>query len=335
MKHQIKKAPVTAIRQAGLTLIELTIVLLILIALSGLLLPFVQGFVDKTHDSANTDSLKEVGKQIESYNNLYSGYPENLESLIVGTAGLSTIAGATATPGIATPGVGAIMPAMMNPNLFTTYVLGGTGNGMQQNADQDQFYNSGITKVATMWEDAGVGNHTLKATDIVGNVLVTGSTVAIINEGMLSTDGTACNVAPPTPGTPLTIGGPDAGGTANPGTDDVLANQCLAELLNKPVTDIDVANHQYVVLGIGNEASLIGRTMAEAPIHFAKVGGMNAANKYNHILAVFELREANMMPTVADLDGHPALKFVGTLMPMMKLEGIAQGQASYYEGDGA
>lgn len=338
MIHTMKKRPtvVAAARQAGLTLIELTIVLLILIGLSGLLLPFVQGFVDKTHDSANADSLKEVGKQIESYNNLYSGYPENLDSLIVGTPGLNPALLATAaTPGIAAAAAGVIMPAMMRPGLFVPYVLAGTGGGMQANADLEQFQNSGITKVATMWGDAGVGNHTLKATDNINIVLATGSTVAVINKTLLSQDGAVCSQAAATPGTPLAIGTPNVAGVPVPGADDAIANQCLAELLNKPITDVDVANNQYVVLGIGNDASLVGRTMAEAPIHFAKVGGMNAANKYNRILAVYELQEATMAPKAPGAKGHPALKFVGTLMPMMKIEGLSQAQGAYYSGDGA
>lgn len=338
MKHQMKKQPaIAAVRQAGLTLIELTIVLLILIGLSGLLLPFVQGFVDKTHDSANADSLKEIGKQVESYNNLYSGYPENLDSLIVGTAGLNpALLPTAATPGIAAA-AGAVMPAMMRPGLFAPYTLAGTGTGagMQANADLVQFQNSGITKVSTMWGDAGVGNHTLKATDQINIALATGSVVASINEAFLSQDGAVCSQAAPTPGTPMTIGTPNVAGVPAPGADDAVANQCLAELLNKPITDVDVANNVYIVLGIGNDASLVGRTMSEAPIHFAKVGGMNAANKYNRILAVFELQEKTMAPKIPGAKGHSALKFVGTLMPMMKMEGLSQAQGAYYSGDGA
>jgi hypothetical protein len=196
-----------------------------------------------------------------------------------------------------------------------------------------------------MWEDAGEGNHTLLATDQLETITSGTSTLAIIEDTLLNNDpdpaagGSQCNVPPTTAGTALTI-------TANvgPGTplvdptaftaDDTAANLCLAQMLNKKpstaVNDggIDVVNNVYVTMGIGNESSLIGRTMAEAPIHFAKVGGMNAANRYNHILAVFEVREGRM-------DQHMAATFVGTLMPMMRLEGIAQGQASYYEGDGS
>jgi type II secretory pathway pseudopilin PulG len=338
MIHPIKKRPtvVAAARQAGLTLIELTIVLLILIGLSGLLLPFVQGFVDKTHDSANTDSLKEVSKQFLSYSNLYSGYPENLDSLIVGTAGLAP--GGVATTGL-TPAVsGNVMPAMINPGLFSSHPL--------TLAEAQQLGANSITKVMDMWGDAGDGNHTLKATDTsralvaagvpVGNVAVINET--LLNNAMGATGGAVCSVAPSTPATALTILPAVAtGAPMNPFLttgDDALANQCLAELLNKTVvspanpTGIDVSNNIYVVMGIGNDNSMIGRTMSEAPIHFAKVGGMNAANKYNRILAVFELREGRK-------DMHPAAKFVGTLMPMMKIEGIAQAQGAYYKGDGA
>ena len=339
MIHPIKKRPtvVAVARQAGLTLIELTIVLLILIGLSGLLLPFVQGFVDKTHDSANTDSLKEVSKQFLSYSNLYSGYPEDLDSLIVGTAGLAP--GGVATTGL-TPAVsGNVMPAMINSALFSVHTL--------TLPEAQQLGANSISKVMDMWGDAGDGNHTLKATEVsralidatgapVGNVAVINET--LLNNAMGATGGAVCSVAPSTAATALTILPAVATGTPmNPFLttgDDSLANQCLAELLNKTVvspanpTGIDVSNNIYVVMGIGNDNSMIGRIMSEAPIHFAKVGGMNAANKYNRILAVFELREGRK-------DMHPAAKFVGTLMPMMKIEGIAQAQGAYYKGDGA
>ncbi len=319
---KIKKLPPSAMRQAGLTLIELTIVLLILIGLSGLLLPFVQGFIDKTHDSANSDSLKEVSKILQSYNNLYSGYPENMESLIVGTAGLQP--GATATPGQGTPGVGGIFPSMMRPNLYTTHTLAAP--------EVNQFLNAGISKVATMWEDPGQGNHTLKAVDAVNAAIATGTVLAQLDETKLSFDtagnpasgGAVCPSSPtPTPGTALTIGTP-----GTPGTDDAVANKCLEELLGLSAGSIDVANFDYFVMGIGNDSSLIGRVMNEAPIHFAKVGGMNAANKYNHILTVFAVKTGTMA-------NHPYAEFMGTLMPMMKVEGLAQAQASYYAGDGA
>lgn len=348
MIHPIKKRPtvVAAARQAGLTLIELTIVLLILIGLSGLLLPFVQGFVDKTHDSANTDSLKEVSKQFLSYSNLYSGYPEDLDSLIVGaTPGLATGLPVTAaTTGLAAGVSGQVMPAMINPGLFSAHTL--------TLPEAQQLGANSISKVMDMWGDAGNGNHTLKATDQSRALVAAGvpvGNVAVINETLLNnatgaTGGAVCSVAPSTAATALTIlpavatgtpmNGYSATGFATPTGDDALANQCLAELLNKTPASatnpegIDVSNNIYVVMGIGNDNSMIGRTMSEAPIHFAKVGGMNAANKYNRILAVFELREGRK-------DMHPAAKFVGTLMPMMKIEGISQAQAAYYKGDGA
>ncbi len=228
---------------------------------------------------------------------------------------------------------------MMRPNLFTTTAI----NGMEL----QQLNNAGIARVRTMYDDAGQGNHTLLATDATLPLVAT-TPLAIIDEQFLSNDmnpaggGSQCSVGPSSggAGAPLAITAAAVSPAALvlPGVftaDDDMANTCLAEMLNKtartaanPNGLIDVVNNDYIVLGIGNDSSLIGRTMAEAPIHFAKVGGMNAANRYNHLLAVFEVRAKRM-------DGHMAATFVGTIMPMMRLEGQAQAQGAYYAGDGA
>ena len=54
-------------RQAGMTLIELTVVLLVLIGLAGLLLPYVGGFMIKTHDSTGTYNSAALDNNIQRY----------------------------------------------------------------------------------------------------------------------------------------------------------------------------------------------------------------------------------------------------------------------------
>ena len=75
MKYYTKKA-----RQAGMTLIELTVVLLVLIGLAGLMIPYVSGFVGKTHDSTGTNNLARLNGNFARFENEYMRQPDNLES---------------------------------------------------------------------------------------------------------------------------------------------------------------------------------------------------------------------------------------------------------------
>jgi len=79
VKHYNKMA-----RQAGMTLIELTVVLLVLIGLAGLMIPYVSGFVSKTHDSTGSFNSAALDANIQRYQAEKLGFPNNLESLIDG-----------------------------------------------------------------------------------------------------------------------------------------------------------------------------------------------------------------------------------------------------------
>jgi prepilin-type N-terminal cleavage/methylation domain-containing protein len=68
----------------GFTLIELTIVLLILVAIAGVMIPFMNGYVDKAHSGAAAANIESITRQVESYKvkHLFKGYPDHLDSLI-------------------------------------------------------------------------------------------------------------------------------------------------------------------------------------------------------------------------------------------------------------
>lgn len=75
-------------KQAGMTLIELTVVLMILIGLAGLMIPYVSGFVDKTHDSTTTDNLAELNNNVQLFRTSHMSFPDRLESLVDATGAL-------------------------------------------------------------------------------------------------------------------------------------------------------------------------------------------------------------------------------------------------------
>ena len=66
----------------GFTLIELTIVMLILVALAGIMVPMFGGFTDRAHNSAAAANVSEIAKQIELYNaKTQQGYPNQFDNL--------------------------------------------------------------------------------------------------------------------------------------------------------------------------------------------------------------------------------------------------------------
>jgi len=76
-------------RQSGMTLIELTVVLLVLVGLAGLMMPYVGSFVGKTHDATGAQNANRSGEALVRYGTTHDGYPANLDSLLVG-AGTAT-----------------------------------------------------------------------------------------------------------------------------------------------------------------------------------------------------------------------------------------------------
>ena len=70
----------------GLTLLELVVVLTILAALGGLVVPLIRGYQDQTSDAASIDSLRELTKVVAEHEANTGRFPNNLESLLSGTS---------------------------------------------------------------------------------------------------------------------------------------------------------------------------------------------------------------------------------------------------------
>jgi len=79
------------IYQKGMTLIELTVVLLILIALAGLALPYMGGTSSKALCNATDVSMANIKKVIMNgyYLDTLGKFPQNLDGLSVATGGVS------------------------------------------------------------------------------------------------------------------------------------------------------------------------------------------------------------------------------------------------------
>jgi len=128
MKNQKKN-------RQGLTLIELVVVMTILIALAGLLLPTFSGMLTRAKASACATNLPETEKSVEEYQQLYGRYPSNLDALTDGTNLINYFAG-----GVLDPAGGSILT--QSGSELTTLSLAGS--------DVTTLANAGITTVQKM-----------------------------------------------------------------------------------------------------------------------------------------------------------------------------------------
>ena len=71
--------------RAGLTLIELVVVMAILIALAGILIPLISGVIGRAETSARATNSQEIYKWIQMYDASYTRYPSDWDALTDGT----------------------------------------------------------------------------------------------------------------------------------------------------------------------------------------------------------------------------------------------------------
>ncbi|MDF1582501.1 MAG: hypothetical protein P1P78_04250 [Methyloprofundus sp.] len=293
MKYYTKKA-----RQAGMTLIELTVVLLVLIGLAGLMIPYVSGFVSKTHDSTGTWNGAALDSNMQRFLTEKMRFPNRMEALINGAAGTAAATDAICVAAV----VDTPFCKMMAPGFFgTTTANSGTpgttamvANSLAAAGITDIFYNSPDTDNATF--GSIIPGVPVKLNDGAAHILATVSA---------DPDGVAGPIA--------TVQGH------------------LAAAFERPVDTFDETCYDYVVFGIGDQSELIGATMNTAPVHFASQGNMGPALKYNRFVAVFQVDKTGA--AVAGVAGankgcaagmEPA-KFVGTAMAMGSMAGHLWG----------
>jgi type II secretory pathway pseudopilin PulG len=106
-------------RQAGMTLIELTVVLLVLVGLAGLLVPYVGGFADKTHDATGANSISELDSTILRFQADKMRFPDKMENLISSTAGTDAMGSCAPT----NSAIGTVYCKLMQTSQFTPLTL--------------------------------------------------------------------------------------------------------------------------------------------------------------------------------------------------------------------
>jgi len=270
-------------RQAGMTLIELTVVLLVLIGLAGLMIPYVSGFVSKTHDSTGSNNLAQLNSTIQRYQLQAMRFPGNLQTLV-------DVSGVTYEKLMQTA-AGVYVPAEYTAGDISSMSLRGAGitELMQLNQTAGTFDGASATFNAAEGTSLPVG-------------MMGGTTVDVLTVG---------------------LGAENAVGTDNYGSIELH----LADATGQLASNFNATCNDYVILGVGQENSMIGTAMTDAPVHFAQNGNMGPDNNYNRFVAVFEVDKANGLaaaaatssvpPTLECGDSTHAAKFVGTAMLMM------------------
>lgn len=95
--------------RAGLTLLELVVVLTILVAIGALLVPMLPNFVHRANIASCTVNIPELDKMVQTYQNLYAEYPDNMDNLVIGSALASYVLdGSTGEYGKASFSVGSL-----------------------------------------------------------------------------------------------------------------------------------------------------------------------------------------------------------------------------------
>lgn len=82
----------------GLTLIELVVVMAILVALAGILVPMLPKMLKRAHGASSATSTSELSKSIQTYHSLYFAYPDNYDSLTAADGTLNTYVPGGLTP---------------------------------------------------------------------------------------------------------------------------------------------------------------------------------------------------------------------------------------------
>ncbi|MCK4840814.1 MAG: type II secretion system protein [Methylococcales bacterium] len=284
MKHYTKKA-----RQAGMTLIELTVVLLVLIGLAGLMIPYVSGFVSKTHDSTGSSNAARANQSILQYEAQFFKAPNNLESLINGVAGTVAATDTVCTTALATN----IYCKMMATGFYTPLTLTADHVASLNAASITQVLDNNPDTTDATFQSVNTAPRTFIATEFLAGVSATPSAgITTVADHLVEA-----------------FGGQQSDYDNTDGTVDGV-DGCF----------------DYVAFGIGDANSMIGRTMQSAPIHFANTADMGATNKYNRFVAVYKVDASNVAPcSGAGTMMREKAKFIGVAMSMASMSGHLWG----------
>ena len=136
----------TKVTQSGMTLIELSVVLLVMVGLAGVAVPYVAGMADKAHDSTTASTINSLNQAIAKFKSDHNALPERLETLTDASGVIGYL----------------INKVNYTDNLFSTTDTNADGTAANVALS---FQRAGMSAVFTNKADAAVdnGNHTFGA----------------------------------------------------------------------------------------------------------------------------------------------------------------------------
>lgn len=271
-------------RQAGMTLIELSVVLLILVGLAGLLIPYVGSFVQKTHDSTTSANFGMLNNAFNRFVVEKNRMPHHVESLINVAAGTEANGATGACIGAA---IDTVYCGLFNPDLFTAVKYDNVTTPIQAKS----LANAGLTMLVA--NNPNVANKTFG-----------------IGKGMLYPDSTSgAYVAKIAAATDL---------TASMGMEIPVH---LQKALGGAGMDYNTACYDYIAVGLGDNVELAGNTLTGAsPIGFPEEGEQGPSYGYGHYIGILQVDKSNaaaqtfMMTPVDCSPITEKAKFIGTVL---------------------
>ena len=240
--------------RAGLTLMELVVVMTILVALAGILVPLLPGLFTRSAIATNSTNVPEIGKAIGVYQQMYLQFPNNWDALTDASGNVidyfangSACPAADWTGGTENPGNGEITQLTLTANEVTALV------------------GVGITQVQAMVKTvpSSIGNF-----DPTFNYYPDEQSGGTANPA-----GNAISVAGVT-----YLAGLDPTSGSGPAY-----KRCIA--LNLPTTG------RYVCLGLGPRNSMISKTVQVPPVHVGDQPVLNPEYGYQRFVAVFKVSD--------------------------------------------
>lgn len=277
-------------KQAGMTLIELTVVLLILVGLAGLLIPYVGSFVQKTHDSTNSSNIAQLNNAFLRYTSENNRLPQHMDSLVNDTTG-AVGTGVCATGNAA----GLAYCGLLDTGVFTTVSY---PKPTATAAATDIAYNSlANSKIGMV-----INNLTTAPNKTFGSYSNATADMIMISTGAMGMDfkGIAVGAAR------------DATGAATAAPTPAQIQAHLAAALGKAPMDYKPACYDYVVFGLGDANGLVSKTIASSPVHFPEDATKGPVEYYNHYMAIVQVDKDNT--TAGCSSTTETAKFLGTVM---------------------
>ncbi|WAK03282.1 type II secretion system protein [Methylobacter sp. YRD-M1] len=262
MKHYNNMA-----RQAGMTLIELTVVLLILIGLAGLLVPYVGSFTQTTHDSTNSNNVTQLNNAMGRYVTEKGHLPPHVD-LLTNSAIATAAATGSCTAGELNTALGDVYCGLANPSVFepVKYAIGTDDIAIAS------LVNSGI--------NMAVANNP----DIANKTFGTSTDMLMLDkvDSASWADASFARV--------LGVAGVGEGMSA--GT----VEGHLAVALGRDPMVYKSACYDYIGVGIGDNNELIQSTMAASPVFFPQDATKGPAERYAHFIAILQVDKNNATP---------------------------------------